>query len=568
MNARIEAKIAGDAPSGTVLQLPEPWYNSALGFMFRAVVVLGGIYGILRLLGSRIRQGIVSVRGDSGDADDEVGAGERSKKNTTGFETPDETLKDVGGSFAAVDRLTMLAGDIERYRAGQWADLPKGILMSGFEGTGKTHSARCFAGQIKCPFIARSSSELTSSPYIGSWGKKVDKLYASAREFVKAETKRLRQKKGATGQENGVVVIFVDEFSSLGSSRKGGGDHPEKVRVVDALLEQMDSINREKNKGIILVAATNFVEGLDSALLRPGRFREQIPFTIPSSIQEREDVLLKASKRILKETELTGFTKDLRQQIAALTPGFSQDMLRDVVAEAARTIKRADAQTITLSSLIEALLVVTAGPHSDRAPEPRRVELTMAHEHGHGLISEIIGHSPIVVSARPRAKALGIVLTPAAAILEGGATRDDILRAMLLFAAGRAGEIVFGGVGAASDGVGSDFQQLHTLARNFMRDGMSDGLSPRLVGDRKDSNDSRVNPEVEKLAKRTISAAVSILEAFGKESFQGLVRESVAAKQELVGPEAGKLYRGALRGNRELVNQRLAQFIAEPLGKE
>jgi cell division protease FtsH len=331
--------------------------------------------------------------------------------------------------------------------------IPKGVLLVGAPGTGKTLLAKAVAGEAKVPFFSISGSEFVEM-FVGVGASRVRDLFSQA-----------------GGQAP--CIIFIDELDALGKARGmnvfGGND--EREQTLNQLLVEMDGF--ESNKGVIIMAATNRPEILDPALLRPGRFDRQVMIDRPD-INGREAIL-----KIHSQHVLLGPDVELRK-IASLTPGFVGADLANLVNEAALLAARKDKETVDSADFDEAIDRVVGGlEKKNRVMNPKEKEIVAFHESGHAIVAESVKYADPVhkVSIIPRGiGALGYTQqrpTEDRYLM----TRAELLDRLAVLLGGRvAEELVFGEI---STGAQNDLQRATDIARSMVAEyGMSDLLGP------------------------------------------------------------------------------------------
>jgi cell division protease FtsH len=331
--------------------------------------------------------------------------------------------------------------------------IPKGVLLVGAPGTGKTLLAKAVAGEAKVPFFSISGSEFVEM-FVGVGASRVRDLFSQA-----------------TAQAP--CIIFIDELDALGKARGvnvfGGND--EREQTLNQLLVEMDGF--ESNKGVIIMAATNRPEILDPALLRPGRFDRQVVIDRPD-INGREAIL-----KIHSQTVLLGPDVDLRK-IASLTPGFVGADLANLVNEAALLAARKNKEMVDSSEFDEAVDRVVGGlEKKNRVMNLKEKEIVAFHESGHAIVAESVKYADPVhkISIIPRGiAALGYTQqrpTEDRYLM----TRPELLDRLAVLLGGRvAEELVFGEI---STGAQNDLQRATDIARSMVAEyGMSDLLGP------------------------------------------------------------------------------------------
>ena len=329
------------------------------------------------------------------------------------------------------------------------ASMPKGILLVGPPGTGKTMLAKAVAGEANVPFFSMSGSEFVEM-FVGMGASKVRDLFNQAKEKAPC-------------------IVFIDEIDAIGQKRSGGqyGGNDEREQTLNQLLTEMDGF--EGNNGVIILAATNRPESLDPALTRPGRFDRRVPVELPD-LKGREEIL-KVHARKIKAAEDVDFSK-----IARMASGASGAELANIVNEAALRAVRAGRRFATQADLEESIEVVIAGYQKKNAiMTDHEKKIVSYHEVGHALVAAMQTHSAPVqkITIVPRTSgALGYTMQ----VEEGNhylMTKEEIENKIATFTGGRAAEeVVFGSV---TTGASNDIEQATKLARAMItRYGMSD----------------------------------------------------------------------------------------------
>ena len=329
------------------------------------------------------------------------------------------------------------------------ASMPKGILLVGPPGTGKTMLAKAVAGEANVPFFSMSGSEFVEM-FVGMGASKVRDLFNQAKEKAPC-------------------IVFIDEIDAIGQKRSGGqyGGNDEREQTLNQLLTEMDGF--EGNNGVIILAATNRPESLDPALTRPGRFDRRVPVELPD-LKGREEIL-KVHARKIKVAEDVDFSK-----IARMASGASGAELANIVNEAALRAVRDGRRFATQADLEESFEVVIAGYQKKNAiMTDHEKKIVSYHEVGHALVAAMQTHSAPVqkITIVPRTSgALGYTMQ----VEEGNhylMTKEEIENKIATFTGGRAAEeVVFGSV---TTGASNDIEQATKLARAMItRYGMSD----------------------------------------------------------------------------------------------
>ena len=360
-------------------------------------------------------------------------------------------FSDVAGEDEAKESLAEIVDYL--HNPGKYTDagasMPKGILLVGPPGTGKTMLAKAVAGESNVPFFSISGSEFVEM-FVGMGASKVRDLFSQAKEKAPC-------------------IVFIDEIDAIGQKRSGGamGGNDEREQTLNQLLTEMDGF--EGNNGVIIHAATNRPESLDPALTRPGRFDRRVPVELPD-LAGRE-AILKVHARKIKPAEDVDF-----HTIARMASGASGAELANIINEAALRAVRNGRTIVTQADLEESIEVVIAGYQKKNAVLSDQEKKVVAyHEIGHALVAAMQTHSAPVqkITIIPRTSgALGYTMQ-----VETGdkylMTKQEIENKIATFTGGRAAEeVVFGEI---TTGASNDIEQATKLARAMItRYGMSD----------------------------------------------------------------------------------------------
>ncbi len=358
---------------------------------------------------------------------------------------------DVAGEDEAKENLQEIVNylhDPSKYQE-IGASMPKGILLVGPPGTGKTMLAKAVAGESQVPFFSISGSEFVEM-FVGMGASKVRDLFSQAKEKAPC-------------------IVFIDEIDAIGQKRCGGqyGGNDEREQTLNQLLTEMDGF--DDNSGVIILAATNRPESLDPALTRPGRFDRRVPVELPD-LKGREEILKVHAKKI-KLAENVDFGT-----VARMASGASGAELANIVNEAALRAVRDGRRLVTQADLEESIETVIAGYQKKNAILTDKEKWIVSyHEIGHALVAARQTHSAPVqkITIIPRTSgALGYTMQ----VEEGNhylMSREEIENKIATFTGGRAAEeVVFGSV---TTGASNDIEQATKLARAMLtRYGMSD----------------------------------------------------------------------------------------------
>lgn len=542
------------------IQAPRPahreaWYEP---FLFPGALVLASFIAARGFIGGFGKLGSIISR--------KLGEDEIAKLSQFS-ERPEARFADFGGNQHPIAEIKDLVNDIRDVQRGIDRELPRGVLIHGKPGVGKSFIGEIIAGEADCPYFYIVGSELLNSPYQGDRPKAVQDLF---KQLIKARnegTKKLRAEEHATGLERQPIVCVVDEFDGAGKARSGqGGEHGngEHDLAVNAWLSYLQGIDSELTKDIIIVGTTNNLQQIDPALLRPGRFEIQIEVKEPETTQERLDVLQKVSIKILPRYQLKLSDPEVLAELATITATLSPDHLRGLVKMAAKKVQREGRDFLTSVDLYEAYQVSSFGPSQPGLTSLEKLELVACHEDGHGLLAIAVGLNPLVRSYVPRGNSLGRVVIDAGPLNDPPMTREDVLKQMLISAGGRAGELIGKDLNHATIGVmgkdQSDYAVLSRLAKVFLSSGMLDGSYGGYLEDTSEFQmPDNIRLQIEKLADRAIEHAVKILQELKPDTFSKIVRSGVAGAHEEVGSAAKLSYVMLLEPEELLAIQRKAR---------
>ena len=360
------------------------------------------------------------------------------------------TFSDVAGVDEAKEEFEEVVSFLkrpERFTA-VGAKIPKGVMLVGPPGTGKTLLAKAIAGEAGVPFFSISGSEFVEM-FVGVGASRVRDLFKKAKE-------------------NSPCIIFIDEIDAVGRQRGTGvgGGNDEREQTLNQLLTEMDGF--EGNTGIIVIAATNRVDVLDAALLRPGRFDRQVTVDVPDVKGRLEILNVHArNKKLADEVSL--------EVIAKRTPGFSGADLANLLNESAILTARRRKDATTMSEVDSAIDRVIAGMEGTALVDSKTKRLIAYHEVGHAIVGTLLKHHDPVqkVTLIPRGQAKGLTwFTPSDD--QSLISRSQILARIMGALGGRAAEEVVFGYPEVTTGAGNDLQQVTSMARQMVtRFGMS-----------------------------------------------------------------------------------------------
>ena len=413
------------------------------------------------------------------------------------------TFNDVAGIDEAreeVQEIVEFLRDPKRFQK-LGGRIPKGVLLVGHPGTGKTLLARAIAGEANVPFFSISGSDFVEM-FVGVGASRVRDMFEQAKKSAPC-------------------IIFIDEIDAVGRSRFSGigGGHDEREQTLNALLVEMDGFDAQE--GIIIIAATNRPDVLDPALLRPGRFDRQIVVDLPS-LEGREKILLIHSRKIKLSADV-----ELRR-IARGTPGFSGADLANLINEAALLAARRGAEAVEMEDMEEARDKVRWGrERRSRMLDDKEKKLTAYHEAGHALVLQLLDADPLhKVTIIPRGQALGATmqLPEKDRYTESQSKLHKMITGLM---GGRtAEELVFGDV---TTGAQMDFRQATHIARMMVCEWGMSSLGPQNFGEKEEvlflgREISRSQNHSEETARRIDAEVTRILTEANDEAHR-LIRE-------------------------------------------
>ncbi len=430
-------------------QNDEGWLFRALSSLLFPILLLVGLFFLLR-------------RAQSGPGSQAMNFG-KSKARVQMEPKTQVTFGDVAGIEQAKLELTEVVDflkNADRFTA-IGAKIPKGVLLVGPPGTGKTLLAKAVAGEAGVPFFSISGSEFVEM-FVGVGASRVRDLFEQAKASAPC-------------------IVFIDEIDAVGRQRGAGlgGGNDEREQTLNQLLTEMDGF--EGNTGIIIIAATNRPDVLDSALMRPGRFDRQVVVDRPDYSGRQEILNVHArGKTLAKDVDLN--------KIARRTPGFTGADLANLLNEAAILAARRSLTEISMDEVNDAIDRVMAGPEKkNRVMSEKRKELVAYHEAGHALVGALMpDYDPVQkISIIPRGRAGGLTwFTPSEDRMESGLySRSYLQNQMAVALGGRLAEEIIYGEEEVTTGASNDLQQVTRVARQMVtRFGMSDRLGPVALG--------------------------------------------------------------------------------------
>ena len=430
-------------------QTDDSFWLRVASSLFLPILLLVGLFLLLR-------------RAQSGPGSQAMNFG-KSKARVQMEPQTQVTFGDVAGIEQAKLELTEVVDflkNADRFTA-IGAKIPKGVLLVGPPGTGKTLLAKAVAGEAGVPFFSISGSEFVEM-FVGVGASRVRDLFEQAKASAPC-------------------IVFIDEIDAVGRQRGAGlgGGNDEREQTLNQLLTEMDGF--EGNTGIIIIAATNRPDVLDSAFMRPGRFDRQVVVDRPDYAGRKEILNVHArGKTLSKDVDL--------DKIARRTPGFTGADLSNLLNESAILAARRNLTEISMDEVNDAIDRVLAGPEKkNRVMSEKRKTLVAYHEAGHALVCALMpDYDPVQkISIIPRGRAGGLTwFTPSEDRMESGLySRSYLQNQMAVALGGRIAEEIIFGEEEVTTGASNDLQQVARVARQMItRFGMSDRLGPVALG--------------------------------------------------------------------------------------
>jgi cell division protease FtsH len=460
----------------------------------------------------------------------------KSRARLYGNEKDKVTFKDIAGSNEAKQDLEEVVEFLKfpKKFAGLGARIPKGVLLVGPPGTGKTMLSRAVAGEANVPFFSISGSEFVEM-FVGVGASRVRDLFAKAKK-------------------NAPCIIFVDEIDAVGRRRGSGmgGGHDEREQTLNQILVEMDGF--EQGQNVIVLAATNRADVLDPALLRPGRFDRRVDIGLPDR-KDREAILKVhfAKKPLAKAVDLDA--------LAAKSAGSSGADLANIANESAIIAARNNHSEITNKDVTEAFERVAIGPErKSKVMNEKEKELTAYHEAGHAIVGHVLPDSDPVhkVTIIPRGGTGGVTwfLPPEDRVYTSIVELKDVLARAL---GGRIAEEVKYGADHVTTGAGNDLQKAAEIARDMIiNQGMGkklrdqvfhvdDGMMiDRLVHERDYSDETAkvIDDEVEALITEAATRARAVIKA-NLDKLEALKKQLVE-KETVEAEEVTEIFKGAV----------------------
>ncbi len=432
-------------------RISSPWQQAFSSLLF-PIILIGALFFLFRRAQS----------GSGGGGNPAMNFG-KSKARLQMEPSTKVTFADVAGVEGSKLELSEVVDFLkspDRFTA-VGAKIPKGVLLVGPPGTGKTLLAKAVAGEAGVPFFSISGSEFVEM-FVGVGASRVRDLFEQAKK-------------------NAPCIVFIDEIDAVGRQRGAGlgGGNDEREQTLNQLLTEMDGF--EGNSGIIIVAATNRPDVLDSALMRPGRFDRQVTVDRPDYAGRLQILNVHAKDKTLsKDVDL--------DKVAKRTPGFTGADLANLLNEAAILAARRELDKVSNDEVGDAIERVMAGPEKkDRVISERKKELVAYHEAGHAIVGALMpDYDPVAkVSIIPRGQAGGLTFfTPSEERLESGLySRSYLQNQMAVALGGRVAEEIVYGEEEVTTGASNDLQQVANVARQMItKFGMSEKIGPVALG--------------------------------------------------------------------------------------
>ncbi len=424
------------------------WLATILPFILPFLLIAGFIYFMMR-----------SVAGANSRA---MMFGQSQAKEVSKDSKEKVTFADVAGAKEAKEELKEVVEFLKHPQKfiELGARIPRGVLLLGAPGVGKTLLARAVAGEANVPFFTISGSEFVEM-FVGVGASRVRDLFRRAKK-------------------NAPCIVFIDEIDAVGRRRGAGlgGSHDEREQTLNQILVEMDGF--ETGTNVIVIAATNRPDILDAALLRPGRFDRRIVLDMPD-IKEREEILAVHARKkpLAKEVSL--------RKIAERTPGFSGADLANLLNEAAILAARRNKKIIEMPEILESIEKVMLGPERrSRVLSEKEKKITAYHEAGHAVVAHFLPHTDPVqkVSIIARGQAGGYTIKMPTEDRHYRSRTEFIEEIGVLLAGYVTEKLIFGEV---TTGATSDLRQATKLARKLITEyGMSETLPPRTFGEKEE----------------------------------------------------------------------------------
>eukprot|EP00668_Euglena_longa_P031297 GGOE01040474.1.p1 GENE.GGOE01040474.1~~GGOE01040474.1.p1 ORF type:complete len:805 (-),score=193.61 GGOE01040474.1:238-2652(-) len=532
---RAGIRVSVEAPNDPQL-IPKLIHHGVLVTMGPEVGLFGALFGRLFFLGFLLISSVLAMWFIEWFFEDWslLNGGVRQMEMSEADKETGVTFDDVAGVDDAKAELKEVVDFLktpQKYSA-LGAAIPKGVLLVGPPGTGKTLLAKAVAGEAAVPFFYSSASGFVEL-YAGLGASRVRKLFAKAKKKAPC-------------------IIFLDELDSIGRARNAnqGDVHEEREQTLNQLLTEMDGF--VENSGVIVVAATNRVDILDRALLRPGRFDRQVAVDPPDVLGREAILKVHARKRPLAEDV------DLKL-VARRTPGFTGADLRNLMNEAAIWASRRQRKDISAKEVADALERLLVGPEkTNAATNEARQKLVAYHEAGHALLGALLPDFDAIakVTIIPRGQTGGLTFfTPTAERLDYGlCTRTYLEQKLLVAFGGRVAEELIFGEANATTGASGDFVEATRIANSMVASGgFSESVGPMAVNLGGELSSSGIPPASQAMAVRVDEEVQRMLRAANARARELLqanlpalhkIAARLMARETMDGAEVHKVLRG------------------------
>ena len=477
----------------------------------------------------------------------------KSKAKMTMGENVNKTFDDVAGADEEKAELQEIVEFLKNPKKFTkfGAKIPKGVLLVGPPGVGKTLLAKAVAGEAKIPFFSITGSDFVEM-FVGMGAARVRDLFDNAKK-------------------NAPCIIFIDEIDAVGRQRGAGlgGGHDEREQTLNQLLVEMDGFI--VNEGVIVLAATNRVDILDPALLRAGRFDRQVFVNAPD-VKGREEILKVHAKNkpIKADVDLA--------VIAKRTPGFTGADLENILNEAAILTARFNKPAIGMEEVEEAITRVIAGPEKkSRVITEKDKKVTAYHEVGHAICAKVLPNTDKVheVSIIPRGMAAGYTMTLPEED-DNHYFKSKMLDEITMLLGGRAAEALV--LGDISAGASSDIQRATNIARSMIvKYGMSDEIGPIFYGDAQEvflgkeivqskTSSEQVAAVIDEELKKIITASMTQAKQILSENMDKLheIAAVLVEKEKITGEEFEALFGGVGQSKGEFADVTILPVEDEP----